>query len=144
VTWLTLFIVAITSVVGSSTLANWTWFALKRKTSRRLVFTTYTDGHIWSDVNGTMRPSWLTAGLTMYMHHKDMPSPNLWLFQLSEDYTEGMLTPFKTEVDKDDAGKPYPYRHVFVAETFESAKTQIECLRYGHVFRRSRSPELVN
>lgn len=139
--WVLVLALGILQVLGANALASWVWFRLKRKTSHRLVFTTYTDGMAWSDANGPMPRSWLTAGLTMYLHHREMPTPELWLFQLSHDFSEGQLTPFKSEVDNDTDGRPYPYRHVFIAPSWESAKDQIECLRFGHLVRRPPEDE---
>lgn len=113
---------ALFGAVGGYGIACWLYFRV-HKGCRRLTFVTYTDGYSWRDSRGPMEPSWLTVGLAMYQHRRDMPSPHLWVFQMTENFDHAKLTKFSHELDE-----KYPHRHIFVAPTFEHAVCQINAL----------------
>ena len=53
-----------------------------------------------------------------------------WLFEANEDWTETSIVPYTHKTSIDTNNKPFTFRHIFVAETFEDAVFQIEKLRY--------------
>lgn len=126
--WVAIILAGVLQAYGGYHLAEWLFFRV-HKSSHRLVFRTHTDGDAWRNSKGIMEPTMLTVALRGYLRGSNLPAAHLWLFQMTADGTEGVLTEY-------GSAQPDPERfaiqHVFLCPDFFLAVEQIKALREAH------------